>query len=402
MSLSLVLHHRFSDLAFDIEFDAPTPGTTVLFGPSGAGKSTVAAVVAGLLRPESCRVALDGAVLADTAGGLFQPPERRRIGVVFQETRLFPHLSVRGNLKYGLRRAGSRHGRSLPSLPGLTRQSRTLARETPGSSPGMTASVRVQDVIDLLGIGHLLDRRPHTLSGGERQRVAIGRALLSQPRLLVMDEPLASLDAARKDEILPYLLRLKTTFALPILYVTHALDEVARLADTLVLIDAGRTVAAGPVGEIAARADLPLAARDDAGAILAAGVQAHDPKRQLTLLDAAGIALWVPLLQAPVGAELRARVPAREVILATDAPQAISVHNIVEGRVRAIRELPARHASLVEVASGGGALLARVTPDAVSRLRLAPGSRVLALVKSVAIEVFTPGGHPLDLRDRGT
>ena len=398
MTLSVELRHRFPDLAFDIAFDAPTPGTTVLFGPSGAGKSTVVATVAGLLRPESGHVVLDGVALADPARGLFEPPERRRIGLVFQDTRLFPHLSVRRNLTYGLRRADG-----APRKGGaILRRRGPMDACFHGHDGREAGGIDLPDVVELLGIGHLLDRRPHTLSGGERQRVAIGRALLAQPRLLVMDEPLASLDAARKNEILPYLLRLKTTFALPILYVTHALDEVARLADTLVLIEAGRCVAAGPVGEIAARADLPLATRDDAGAILSARVQAHDPARRLTLLDADGIALWVPLLDAPVGTALRARVPAREVILATDAPQAISVHNTVEGRVRAIADLPARHASLVEVASGNGALLARVTSDAVARLGLAPESRVLALVKSVAVEVFTPDGHPLDLAGDGT
>ncbi|MBV9758195.1 MAG: ATP-binding cassette domain-containing protein, partial [Alphaproteobacteria bacterium] len=173
MSLQVALRHRFPDLAFDIEFDAPTPGTTVLFGPSGAGKSTVVAAVAGLLRPESVRVVLDGIVLADPARGLFEPPERRRIGLVFQDTRLFPHLSVRRNLTYGLRRAPRAGSRSWDRSPSL---------------PGFTSSIALPDVVDLLGIGHLLDRRPHTLSGGERQRVAIGRALLSQPRLLVMDE----------------------------------------------------------------------------------------------------------------------------------------------------------------------------------------------------------------------
>src|SRR5205823_3535566 len=197
------------------------------------------------------------------------------------------------------------------------------------------------------------------------------------PRLLVMDEPLASLDAARKDEILPYLLRLKSTLALPILYVTHALDEVARLADTLVLIEAGTVLACGKLAEIAARADLPLAARDDAGAILTMRVAAHERAARLTLLEGDGIALLVPLLDAPPGSTLRARVPAREVILATEAPGAISVHNVIEGRVRAITEQPARHASLVEVGSGRSALLARVTPDAVARLQLVPGSRVL-------------------------
>lgn len=367
MTLSVALRHAFPDPAFDIAFEAPTPGTTALFGPSGSGKSTVVAAVAGLLRPTSGRVVVDGVVLADSNRGLFEPPERRQIGLVFQDARLFPHMSVLRNLTYGLR------------------------RKRGGNGP---ARIALRDVVELLGIGHLLGRRPYTLSGGEGQRVAIGRALLAQPRLLVMDEPLASLDAARKDEILPYLLRLKTTLSLPILYVTHALDEVARLADTLVLIEHGRSIACGPLDEVAARSDLPLANRDDAGSILKTRVAGHDPGRRLTLLESDGVSLWVPLLEAPPGSELRARVPAREVILATDAPQAISVQNVIEGQVRAITEQPARHASLVEVAKGGNTLLARVTPDAVARLQLVPGSRVLALVKSVAIEVFAAGERP--------
>ena len=226
-------------------FEVPTPGVTVLFGPSGAGKSTIISAAAGLLRPDECRIVVDGQVLADTASGVWLPPERRRIGLVFQDARLFPHMSVATNLRFGLRRA----------------------------APG---PVRFDEVVELLGIGALLARRPHTLSGGERQRVAIGRALLAQPHLLLMDEPLASLDAARKAEIMPYLTRLKTALKLPILYVTHALDEVAQLADSLVLIEAGRVVGCGPLSEIAARADLPLAQRDDAGALLLCRVAEHD------------------------------------------------------------------------------------------------------------------------------
>ncbi len=412
MSLRVAFRHTHPGLAFDIAFEAPTPGTTVMFGPSGAGKSTVVAVVAGLLRPAWSRVAVDELVLADADRAAFVPPERRHIGLVFQDARLFPHMSVLRNLTYGLRRAertgrgagrapeGGRSGRpfGLASLPSLTRQSRGASAEMAGSTPDMTRCIALGDVVDLLGIGHLLQRRPYTLSGGERQRVAIGRALLAQPRLLVMDEPLASLDAARKDEILPYLLRLKTTLKLPILYVTHALDEVARLADTLVLIEAGRSIASGPLNELATRSDLPFAARDDAGAILTTRVASHDPPHQLSLLAADGLSLWVPLVSAPVGSELRVRVPAREVILATDAPRAISVHNTIEGTVRAITTDPVRHASLVEVASGASALLARVTPDAVARLQLAPGRRVLALVKSMAVEVFAPSGGALEQR----
>jgi len=414
MTLCVAFRHAFPGLSFDISFAAPTPGTTVLFGPSGAGKSTAVAVVAGLLRPSYGRVAIDGAVLADSERGLFEPPERRRIGLVFQDARLFPHLSVLRNLRYGERRANRRSSSSLPraaplrhceersdeAIHGAARWPWIASPSARNDARSPSATITLPDVVELLGIGHLLDRRPHTLSGGERQRVALGRALLAQPRLLVMDEPLASLDAARKDEILPYLMRLKTTLKLPILYVTHALEEVARLADTLVLIEAGRSIACGPLEEVATRGDLPLAARDDAGAILTARAAAHDPARRLTLLRSDGIALWVPLVDAPVGAELRARVPAREVILATDAPEAISVHNVIEGEVRAITDEPARHASLVEVRSGRSVLLARVTPDAVARLQLVPGSRVLALVKSMAVEVFAPAGSPLDRTGR--
>jgi molybdate transport system ATP-binding protein len=343
----------------DMAFTVPSPGITVLFGPSGAGKSTVIATAAGLLRPDDCRVAVDGKVLADTAAGIWLPPERRGVGLVFQDARLFPHMSVLTNLRFGMRRA----------------------------PPG---PVRLDAIVDLLGIAPLLARKPNTLSGGERQRVAIGRALLAQPNLLLMDEPLASLDAPRKAEILPFLARLKTALRLPVLYVTHAPDEVSRLADTLVLIEAGRVLACGPLSEIAARADLPFGQRDDAGAVLAGVVAGHDAARALTRLDAAGVSLVVPLLGAPVGTALRIRVPAREVILAGRAPDAISVQNAVPGRVTRIAEEPARRSVLVEVGLPGGSLLSRVTPDAIMRLSLAPGSAVLALVKSTSIEVLAP------------
>jgi molybdate transport system ATP-binding protein len=356
--ISVTLRHAFPDLTLDIAFSAPTPGTTVLFGPSGAGKTSVVMAMAGLLRAAYTRVEVDGTVLADSARALFLPPERRRIGLVFQEARLFPHLSVAGNLRYGERRA----------------------------PPG---PIRFDEVVALLGIAALLARRPHTLSGGERQRVAIGRALLCQPLLLLLDEPLASLDGPRKAEILPFLTRLKQALALPIVYVTHALDELFYLADTVVLIDRGRVLAAGPLAELSARADLPLlSARDEAGAVLSATVAAHDPARRLTRLEAGGLALWVPLLTAPLGATLRLLVPAREVILARAAPEAVSVHNIIPGRVRAVSEDAIRHVALVEVEADGAALLARVTPDAVARLQLAVGTPVLALIKSMSVDVL--------------
>jgi molybdate transport system ATP-binding protein len=248
--------------------------------------------------------------------------------------------------------------------------------------------VRFDEVVELLGIGGLLARRPHTLSGGERQRVAIGRALLARPRLLLMDEPLASLDGARKAEILPYLARLKTALRLPVIYVTHALDEVSQLADSVVLIEAGRVVGCGTLPEIASRADLPLAQRDDAGALLLCGVAEHDAGRELTRLEGGGASFWVPLLDAPLGSACRIRIPAREVILAGKAPDAISVHNIVPGTVRRIAAQAARRSVLVEIGLPSGALLARVTQDAIVRLGLAPGGPVLALVKSTSIEVL--------------
>jgi molybdate transport system ATP-binding protein len=357
VSLSFRLRHQFADLAIDMAFDAPTPSVIALFGPSGAGKSTVIGAMAGLFRPEDCHLAVDGTLLADTASGIWRAPEQRRVGLVFQDARLFPHMSVATNLRYGLRRAPA-------------------------------GVIRFDDVVELLGIARLLDRRPHTLSGGERQRVAIGRALLAQPRLLLMDEPLASLDAARKAEILPYLAQLKAALRLPIIYVTHALEEVSRLADHLVLIEQGRVVADGPLDAVTARGDLALARRDDAGAVLAAVITAHDRSRQLTQLDAGGASWLVPLLAAPVGADVRLRIPAREVILAREAPTAISVHNIIAGTVRAVSQDEVRHAAQVEIALRDGAFLARVTPDAVARLTLAAGVPVLALVKSVAIEVL--------------
>ncbi len=361
MTLQVRLHHRFpgapSGLGLDIAFTVPTPGLTVLFGPSGAGKSSVIAAIAGLLRPDSGAVVLDGAVLCDTDAGIWVPTEQRRTGLVFQDARLFPHMSVDANLRYGLRRA----------------------------PPG---PIGFDDVVDLLGIAALLDRRPHTLSGGERQRIAIGRALLSQPRLLLMDEPLASLDAPRKAEILPFLTRIKTSLGLPILYVTHAMEEVARLADSVVLIEAGRVVASGDLPTMTARADLPLARRDDAAAVLPAQVLAHDPARQLSRIEAGGTELLVPLLAAPPGAAIRVRIPAREVILAREVPSAISVHNTIAGTVRGVTEDTTRHAALVEISLPNGAFIARVTPDAVARLGLSTGVPVLALIKSVAIEVL--------------
>jgi molybdate transport system ATP-binding protein len=308
-----------------------------LFGPSGSGKTSVMNAVAGFLRARYVRVELNGVKLHAL------PPEKRRIGYVFQDGRLFPHLSVLRNLQYGFMRA--------PSGP-----------------------VGVDDVISLLGLGGLLSRWPHTLSGGERQRVAIGRALLSQPRLLLMDEPLSALDQGRRDEILPYLARLRSAFSLPIIYASHALDEVMRLADTLVLLEGGRQVAAGKMTELVSRVGLGLAMRDDAAGVLRGRVFAH--------------VFWVPMLPVEEGRDVRLRVAAREVILATSEPRGISVTNMVEARISEMLRVEADHAVLVELElAGGGQLLARVTVDASERLGLRHGMVVLALIKAVSVEL---------------
>jgi molybdate transport system ATP-binding protein len=368
MALEVGLRHRFDrrrggggagGFALEAAFAAPTPGVTALFGPSGCGKSTVLAAVSGLLRPQEGRVSLDGAAMLDTARGVFVPPERRRCGVVFQDARLFPHLSVGTNLRFGLRRA---------------------PRGAEG--PGFEA------VVELLGIGHLLRRRPGGLSGGERQRVALGRALLSRPRLLLMDEPLAALDAARRAALLPFLARLRDAAGLPILYVTHALDEVDALADSLVLLEAGRVLAEGPVEALAVRTDLAvLSARRDAGALFACAVLEHDVARGLTRLGFPGGALVVPLRPEPAGTRLRVRVRARDVAVATEAPRGLSVHNVLSAELAGVFPVPgAPHEAFLRLAVGPSALLARVTRDAVARLGLRPGAAVWALVKSVAFD----------------
>ena len=352
MSLKIVLEHSFPGFTLRVAFDAPTPGAVALFGPSGSGKSSAMNAIAGLLRTDRAIVELDGQALHRL------PVEQRGIGYVFQEGRLFPHLSVGGNLRYGLRRVGK-------------------------------GPIPFDRTVELLGLGRLLRRRPHTLSGGERQRVAIGRALLSQPRLLLMDEPLSALDGARRDEILPYLTRVKTALQVPIVYASHALDEVARIADTLVLIENGRVRASGTVGEMLSRVDLPMAAREDAAGVLIGRVTTHDPERRLTSVACGGQLFLLPLFEAAEGAPVRLRVPARDVIVSLNTPRLISVNNVVPATVAAMGEDLAAHASLLELDIGSGQLLARVTVDAASRLNLMPGSRVLALIKAMSVELMS-------------
>lgn len=292
MTLSVHLRHAFAGFDLDVEFQAP-PGLTVLFGPSGSGKTTVVNAVAGLLRPGRGRIAAGDWLLMDTQAGHWLPPHRRRLGYVFQEGRLFPHLSVRQNLLYG----------------------RWFA---PRDAPGDTNRESLERVVDILGIGPLLTRRPGALSGGEKQRVAIGRALMAAPKLILADEPLAALDEARKAEILPYFERLRDEVAVPILYVSHSSAEVARLATTVVALRAGRVVAAGPP-EAVLGDTLAMGARAVAS-VLEARIVAHHGDGLSEVETPAG-RLLLPLRTDAVGAALRLRIPAQEVILARGGPR---------------------------------------------------------------------------------
>ena len=353
-------HIRLSLVRPSFKLDAdlvlPRRGIAVLFGPSGSGKTTLLRCVAGLERADGARVEIAGEIWQDDSRGIFLPTWRRPLGYVFQEASLFDHLDVRGNLAYGLRRAG----------------------------PGETA-MALQATIELLGIGALLERRTHQLSGGERQRVAIARALATQPRLLLLDEPMAALDYARRQDILPWLERLRDELHIPMLYVTHTADEVARLADTLIVLDQGRIVAAGPVAQVLAGVDTPVVLGEDAGALLEGAVVERDGRWHLMRVGFTGGSLWLRDSGLAPGARVRLRVLARDVSLATQEPHATSIQNLLPCVVRAV--VPDTHPSqaLVQLACGESVLLARITARAADALDLAPGKPVWAQVKSAAL-----------------
>jgi molybdate transport system ATP-binding protein len=351
MKLSISLQHRFPGFGLDVAFEAP-PGVTVLFGPSGSGKTTLVNAVAGLLRPDRGRIAAGDWVLVDTQARRFLPPHRRRLGYVFQEGRLFPHLTVRQNLAYGRWFA--------------PREARTESFER---------------VVDMLGIGHLLDRRPGALSGGEKQRVAIGRALLAAPKLILADEPLAALDEARKAEILPYFERLRDEISVPILYVSHSSAEVARLATTVVALKEGRIAAMGSPADVLG--DVAVMGARGAASVLTARVVAHHADGLTELTTAAG-ALWLPLLPDASGTTIRVRIAAQEVILARARPEGLSALNILTGTIIEIRPGHGPGA-LVTLAVGEERLTARVTRRSVEAMDLAPGQTCHAVVKSVAV-----------------
>src|SRR5680860_388167 len=343
---------------------------TALFGRSGAGKTSLVNMIGGLLKPQRGRIAIDGQVLFDSARRIDVPAHRRGVGYIFQESRLFPHLTVRQNLLYGrwFTKAAARY-------------------------------VNLDQVIDLLDLAPLLARRPGLLSGGEKQRVAIGRALLASPKLLLMDEPLASLDAARKSDILRYIERLNENMRVPIVYVSHSMDEVTRLAHCLVVMSDGKVAAAGSLPDVTSRLDLqPLTGRYAAGAVIEARVLSHDAKFGLTRLGFAGGELLTPRVAVPPGAAVRVHVRARDVAISLHRPKDLSIQNVLPARVAEISPESGPFAEL-RLDAGGAPLLARITRRAAHELRLTPGREVFALVKSVALDRHSLGLPP-GARDR--
>ena len=361
MTLKVDIGLRRAGFRLDARFECGA-GVSVLFGRSGAGKTSVLQAVAGLLPPDRGRIEVDGRCLFDHDGRIDVPVHERRLGFVFQDGRLLPHLSVRQNLLYGYRLVGAaeRH-------------------------------MKIDQIVALLGIEQLLERRPSSLSGGERQRVAIGRALLANPRVLLMDEPLSSLDLPRRGEILRYIEQLRDELRIPIVYVSHALEEVVRLADSLVLIDHGTVVAAGPAATILARPELQAySGGEEAGALIDARVSGYDEKYALTTLDFDGGTLMAGNVDALPGDRVRVRIRARDVALALEPPAGISVLNVLRGRIVSLAPEPSGAVD-ASIDVGAARIYARVTRLSAERLGLGAGMTIYALVKAVSLDRSSTG-----------
>jgi molybdate transport system ATP-binding protein len=352
MSIRAQFRLAYPGFTLDTDLDLPGRGVTALFGQSGCGKTTLLRCIAGLEHGVG-RLEVNGEVWQD--GDSFVPTHRRPLGYVFQDARLFTHLDVARNLDFGARRSQG---------------SATVGRDA---------------IIDLLGLGALLDRLPERLSGGEQQRVAIARALLAAPRLLLMDEPLAALDHARKAEILPYLERLREELDIPVIYVSHAAEEVARLADHLVVMDGGHAVAQGPLAETLARVDLPIRLGEDAGAVFAATVAERDAEWHLARVEFEGGELWVRDSGVPVGRRVRVRILARDVSIAASRHDDVSIMNLLPAVVVGHAGEDHPSAALVQLRIGTTPLLARLTRRSAHRLELAPGREVWVQIKAVAL-----------------
>jgi molybdate transport system ATP-binding protein len=348
----------YPGFTLDVDLSLPSSGVTALFGHSGSGKTTLLRAIAGLERVPGGRLVFDDEVWQ--AGDSFLPTHARPIGYIFQEASLFAHLTVQGNLDYGIKRSKYANERR-------------------------PASTDFSGIIELLGIGHLLDRRPDRLSGGERQRVAIARALLRQPRLLLMDEPLAALDLTRKEEILPYLEQLHETLKTPLLYVSHAPDEVARLADHIVVLDGGRALASGPLTESLARLDLPIRLGEDAGVVLDGTVIERDENWHLARIGFAGGAVWVRDSGHPLGHRLRVRILARDVSIAREAILSTSIINTLQAEVIELADDTHPALTLVRLQVGASPVVARVTRRSACGLELKPGQVVWVQIKAVAL-----------------
>ncbi|WP_111413963.1 molybdenum ABC transporter ATP-binding protein [Billgrantia lactosivorans] len=354
MSVSGALRLRRGDFQLQAELALPERGVTALFGRSGSGKTTLLRCLAGLERGDGW-LTVNGCRWQDRDH--FLPVHRRPLGYVFQEASLFPHLRVRDNLRYGYRRVEASQRR-----------------------------VDFDETVRLLGVEALLSRYPQALSGGQRQRVAIARALLASPRLLLMDEPMASLDVASKAEILPYLERLHAHLEIPVVYVSHAIEEVARLADHMVLLEAGSVLAAGPLHELLVRSDLPLSHADNAAAVLETRVEGYDADRQLVALTCGAGRLWVSREAAPPGKRLRLSIRASDVVISLTPPQDSSVLNCLPARVAEISDDPHPGHRLVRLAvDDGQMLLSRIAHDACQRLALQPGQAVYAQLRGRAL-----------------
>lgn len=375
MNLDIAITHDLGGFHVDAAFAIDEPGITALFGPSGAGKSTIIAAIAGLITPDAGHVRIDGETLFDHTAGINIPTRNRHIGYVFQDSRLFPHMDVRSNLLYGARRARGRN----PAI-------------------GFDA------LVDLLGIGHLVRRKPLHLSGGERQRVALGRAVLSAPRLLLLDEPFAALDHPRRHEIMAMLERLRDVARIPMVHVSHALEEVTRLADHMVVLDHGQVAASDSIYAVTSRIDLfPLTGRFEAGSVLPGHIAEHDLAHHLTAVTIAGGNLWVPRIDRDVGAPVRVRIRARDVMLATAPPAGLSANNVVSGTIAAIRRDEGAYLD-VQIACATDHLVARITHRSLARLKLSEGQPVHAVIKSVTVERDGAGrsGHTGQRTEPGT